>query len=98
MMHPDELQAMMMSLFGKRWQAQLAKVVDVNVTTVNRWARGKQPIPRWVQVLAWSLTMNKQHGVVLPNRFAMGLRSLVEGQSDVLATTPAKNRGKASLP
>jgi len=49
-------------MLGKT-QAEFARWIDVNVTTVNRWARGKQPIPLSIERL---LTLTKlNHDVMV---------------------------------
>lgn len=32
-------------LFGDSWQSQLARLLDVNLRTVQRWAAGQNPVP-----------------------------------------------------
>jgi transcriptional regulator with XRE-family HTH domain len=40
-------------------QRQFAALSGVAISTVNRWAKDKQPIPQWV---AWVLTLLRRTG------------------------------------
>lgn len=47
-MKPEELAAACQQLYGKRWQAAFARDIARERETVNRWARGRFPIPKAV--------------------------------------------------
>lgn len=52
-MTPDELAAAGRQLYGDRWQSAFARDIARERETVNRWARGRSPIPkavgRWLE-------------------------------------------------
>lgn len=52
-MTPDELAAACCLLYGARWQSALARDIARERETINRWARGRSPIPkaveRWIE-------------------------------------------------
>ena len=41
------------ALYGPEWQSELARQLDVNLTTMRRWATGKFTIPEgvWAELL-----------------------------------------------
>lgn len=47
-MPPDLLQEIGESLFGQRWQSDLARSLDVSDRTVRRWLAGEFSIPQAV--------------------------------------------------
>lgn len=53
-MTPSELQSQAIAIVGvenaRRWQTVLARLLQVNVTTVNRWATGRRPISRPTEI------------------------------------------------
>ena len=77
-MQQDELDNLMQEIFGRRWQAALADLLDVNVTTTNRWARGRSPIPQWLVVLVWALVTLKRKDIAVPDTLVKGRRSPTE--------------------
>lgn len=48
-MTPADLAALCVKLYGDRWQAALARDLGRPRSTVNRWARGKFPVPKEVE-------------------------------------------------
>ncbi len=44
-MTADELQRIGEGLYGPNWQGPMATALEVNITTMRRWARGGQLIP-----------------------------------------------------
>lgn len=48
-MTPAQLAEIATRLYGPRWQAALARDIARPKETVNRWARGRSPIPLAVQ-------------------------------------------------
>lgn len=77
-----ELHERMTLLFGRKWQVQLAQLIKMNVSTVNRWATGKSEIPDWVDVLSWALLQLKVKGVEVPDEFLQGSQKPVQGDQD----------------
>lgn len=47
-MTPAELACACRLLYGKRWQAAFARDIARERETVNRWAKGRYPIPQAV--------------------------------------------------
>ena len=50
-MTPEELAAACRLLYGERWQSAFARDIARERETINRWARGRSPIPQ--AVVAW---------------------------------------------
>jgi hypothetical protein len=48
-MTPAELDAICQRLYGPRWQSAFARDIARERETVNRWARGRSPIPKAVE-------------------------------------------------
>jgi hypothetical protein len=44
-MTADDLQRIGEGLYGPNWQGPMATALEVNITTMRRWARGGQLIP-----------------------------------------------------
>jgi len=69
-MTPDELEALMSPIFGGYgWQARFGRLVDVTPGSLSRWMTGRNPIPKWVAVMAWALTKLHQQGVPIVDEF-----------------------------
>ena len=49
-MTPQELETICQRLYGPRWQSAFARDIARERETINRWARGKSPIPKAVEV------------------------------------------------
>lgn len=49
-MHPEELKAAGLALYGYGWQSRMAELFSVTPKTVNMWANGHNPIPEWVEL------------------------------------------------
>lgn len=67
------------ALFGMEWQNELARSLGVNERTVQRWAKGEQPITPWV----WprlAQVCEYRGGKLL--RLSQGLRELVGDSAD----------------
>lgn len=50
-MTPAELETICQRLYGPRWQSAFARDIARERETINRWARGRSPIPK--AVVAW---------------------------------------------
>lgn len=48
-MTPADLAALCAKLYGDHWQTKLARDLGRPRSTVNRWARGRSPIPKEVE-------------------------------------------------
>ena len=48
-MTKEELSALGLALYGYGWQSYLARALDVNIRTVQRWKSGDVPVPDWVE-------------------------------------------------
>lgn len=57
-MTPADLAAACRQLYGERWQAPFSREIARERETVNRWARGRSPIPK--AVVRW--LMKKTEG------------------------------------
>lgn len=74
-----ELTPMLEQVFGRHWQVQLARLIDMDVTTVNKWARERRPPPPWLHVLVWALVQLQRNGVAIPQSLD-GLELPAEGE------------------
>lgn len=50
-MSPEELNKMASEIYGRNWQAPLARFLECDPVTVNRWARGRRPVPHTVKLV-----------------------------------------------
>ena len=66
-MTSSELSAICLSLWGERWQADLARFLDVNPRSVRRWASGDVPVPdRIGEQLTRHLNINLPRPEIVP--------------------------------
>jgi hypothetical protein len=58
--------------FTKNWQGPLSRMLDMDRTTVNRWATGKQAVPKYIHLLLVAMRrFSIVHGE-LPAMFSPG--------------------------
>lgn len=70
LMTPLDLEIIMSELFGARgWKTRLCELLEVEPSTVTRWCNGRNPIPKWLTVLAWALVQLRQRDVAIPDEF-----------------------------
>lgn len=69
-MTPEEFRAALKDL-GMR-QNFLARAAGISPTTVNRWAKGTQPIPGWVE---WVIELSRENAITRARLAAFGIPS-----------------------
>ena len=47
-MTPTDLQNAGQALYGRQWQTELARVLNVLPVRVRDWQAGRRPIPEWI--------------------------------------------------
>lgn len=87
---------MLETVFGRHWQVQLAKLLQKDTTTVNRWARGRSPPPHWLLVLVWALVQLQRQGISIPDSFLEPSEASTAAD-DVVEYLPPKKLGKPPL-
>jgi hypothetical protein len=48
---PDQLREQAERVWGKSWRAHLARLVDVDESTIRRWLARHTPIPKTIEVV-----------------------------------------------
>lgn len=68
------------ALYGPRWQSEVARVLDVNIRTVQRWASGNTSVPPGVFVELRKLVKTRANVLISLNRRLLKAATLTEKQ------------------
>ena len=66
------------SLFGPQWQSEMARALDVNIRTVQRWASGSNDLSPWVFEKLPALLNERQAELAKLNKLVQGRTSASE--------------------
>jgi len=66
------------ALFGPQWQSEMARALDVNIRTVQRWASGNNDLSPWVFEKLPALLNERQAKLAKLNKLVQGRTSTSE--------------------